>query len=66
MNPPFYLHGSTGLRLVGAHHCHTEALYARTVHRDDVGKEATTTEGMAVVLLAAYVPDVGTLVREVL
>jgi len=66
MNKPFYLHGSTGLKMIGANRYHNEALYARSVHYDDIGCEASTTDGMVVVIVAAYVPDVGTLVREVL
>jgi len=66
MNKPFYLHGSTVLKMIGANCCHREALYARSVHCDYVGVAASTTDGMVVVIVAAYVPDVGTLVREVL
>jgi len=66
MNKPFYLHGSTGLMMGGTNGSGRATLDARMARDDDVGKEVVTTDGMDVVLLAAYVPDVGTLVREAL
>jgi len=66
MNKPFYLHGSTGLQMIGANGSGRATLDARMVRDDDVGKEVVTTDGMAVVIMAVYVPDVGTLVREAL